>query len=157
METQNTAQQITTFVLALVLLIVGMFGLTYFSHPKRVFTPTMSEPVEAWPAMPGISQEIPEAMISRRVTLTGKQVCLQHRDTTGPQTLECAMGIQTTDGKYYGLDLALISQIPPAVQNGKTFTASGFLTPVEMLSTDQWQKYNMEGIFSVTDTVVIEK
>lgn len=157
METQNIAQQITTFVLALVLLIIGMFGLTYFAHPKPISIPTMSGQAETWPAMPGISQEIPEAMISRRVTLTGKQVCLPHRDTTGPQTLECAIGMQTTDGKYYGLDFALMSQIPPTIQNGNTFTASGLLTPVEMLSADHWQKYNMEGIFSVTDNVVIEK
>lgn len=156
METQNSAQQITTFVLAVILLIVGMFGLTYFAHPTRVFTPTMSEPAEAWPAIPDMTEEVPEAMISRRVTLTGRQVCLPHRDTMGPQTLECAMGIQTNDGKYYALDFTLMSQIPPTIQNGKTFTASGLLTPVQMLSTDQWQKYNMEGIFSVTDSVVIE-
>ena len=34
---------------------------------------------------------------------TGEFVCLPHRDTSGPQTLECAMGLKADDGTYYGL------------------------------------------------------
>lgn len=34
---------------------------------------------------------------------TGQIVCLPHKVKTGPQTTECALGIQTDDGKYYGV------------------------------------------------------
>jgi hypothetical protein len=36
-------------------------------------------------------------------TLEGTAVCLPHKDTDGPQTLECAIGIKTIDGTYYGI------------------------------------------------------
>lgn len=91
-----------------------------------------------------------------RATLTGVQTCLPHKDTSRPQTLECAIGMQTDAGEYYALDFAFMSQIPPEIENGQRFTASGTITPIERLSSDHWQKYDIEGIFSVTDSVVVE-
>lgn len=91
-----------------------------------------------------------------RATLTGVQTCLPHKDTSSPQTLECAIGMQTDSGEYYALDFNLMSQTPPEIQSGQRFTASGTITPIERLSSDHWQKYNVEGIFSVTDSVQIE-
>jgi hypothetical protein len=92
-----------------------------------------------------------------RGTLSGATVCLPHKDTTGPQTKECAFGFKTEAGEYYVLDFNLMSRIPPEkFQTGVSLTASGIVTPIEMLSTDQWQKYNVQGIFSVTDFVVID-
>lgn len=88
-----------------------------------------------------------------RATLTGVQVCLPHKNTDGPTTLECAIGMKTDAGEHYALDFSLMSQIPPSIQDGDRFEASGMVTPIEMLSTDQWQKYDVEGIFSVTDGV----
>lgn len=37
------------------------------------------------------------------VTYMGKVVCLPHKNTSGPQTLECALGLLTNDGKYHAL------------------------------------------------------
>lgn len=91
-----------------------------------------------------------------RATLTGVQTCLPHKDTSGPQTLECAIGMKTDAGEYYAIDFMLMSQIPPTIQDGDRFTASGLVTPIDYLSSDQWQKYDIEGIFSVTDTVQVE-
>lgn len=91
-----------------------------------------------------------------RATLTGTHTCLPHRDTSGPQTMECAFGMETDDGRYFALDFSLMSQIPPRVQSGDRFTASGLVTPIENLSSDHWRKYDVEGIFSVTDGVIIE-
>ncbi len=93
-------------------------------------------------------------VVSYRGTLTGTQVCLPHADPTGPQTKECALGMKTDSGEYYALDFGTYSQgLPPNFADGERFTATGLITPVEMLSSDHWQKYNMEGILSVTDSV----
>ncbi len=89
-----------------------------------------------------------------RATLTGVQTCLPHKDTEGPQTLECAIGMKTDTGEYYVLDLNLMSQSGINISDGERFTASGVITPIERLNTDQWQKYNVKGIFSVTDSVI---
>ncbi len=91
-----------------------------------------------------------------RTTISGEQVCLPVKDTSGPVTLECAIGLKTDLGKYYALDFNLMSQTVPEIQNGQRFTASGVVTPIENLSSDHWQKYEVEGIFSVTDSVVVE-
>lgn len=37
------------------------------------------------------------------VTIKGESVCLPHRNTDGPQTMECAQGIKTSDGTYYAV------------------------------------------------------
>lgn len=36
-------------------------------------------------------------------TVEGTSVCLPHKNSSGPQTLECAVGIKAADGKYYGI------------------------------------------------------
>lgn len=87
-----------------------------------------------------------------QATLTGEYVCLPHRDTAGPQTLECAYGIKTEVGEHYALDFGADSQDPQDIIMGKKVTITGIITPIERLSTDQWQKYDVEGIFSVTDS-----
>ena len=92
-----------------------------------------------------------------RGTLTGEMVCLPHRDTSGPHTMECAFGMRTDSGEYYAVDLHLMLQEHAPLDTGVRFTANGLITPVEMLSSDHWQKYAIEGIFSVTDSLVIEE
>lgn len=91
-----------------------------------------------------------------RATLSGVQVCLPHKDTSGPQTLECALGLKTDSGEYYALNLQMLSQEQPVIPNGARVTANGLVTPIENLSSDRWQRYNVKGIFSVTDSVVVE-
>lgn len=88
-----------------------------------------------------------------RGTLEGETVCLPHRNTDGPQTLECAIGMRTDAGEYYAVDFSLLSQERPPVETGVRLRANGLITPIEMLSTDQWNIYDIEGVFSVTDSV----
>lgn len=92
-------------------------------------------------------------IVSYRGTLTGEVVCLPHADTEGPQTMECAYGLRTDTGEHYALDLSVMSQENPPLETGQRISANGLITPVEMLSSDHWQKYDIEGIFSVTDSV----
>jgi hypothetical protein len=101
----------------------------------------------------------PADVVPVRTSLSGTYVCLPHRNTSGPQTMECAFGIRTDDGKHYGIDFNLMSQTKPEnIEMGSRITANGLMTPVEMLSSDRWTTvYNIVGIFSVTDSLVITK
>lgn len=82
-------------------------------------------------------------------TLTGEVICLPHKDTSGPHTLECAFGLRTTDGLNFALDYgADYEKIP---QTGETVTVTGHVTPVQALSTLHWQKYDIVGIISVQE------
>jgi hypothetical protein len=95
----------------------------------------------------GAYSKIPE-----RATLTGVYTCLPHRNTNGPQTLECALGIKTDNGAYYALNAMLLSStdVWNTLQTGERIRIEGPLVPVEQLSTDIWQKYNIKGIMNVT-------
>ena len=91
-----------------------------------------------------------------RATLTGIHVCLPHKEKTDGETLECVAGIQTDEGTYYALDLALMSQTAEQIPSGTRFTASGLVTPIAYLSADRWEQYEVTGIFSITDSLVVE-
>lgn len=93
-------------------------------------------------------------VVSYTGALTGTQVCLPHADTDGPQTLECALGMKTDSGEFYALDFGeTLDGLPPGLQSDERFSVTGLITPVEMLSSDHWQKYAIEGIISVTEPV----
>lgn len=99
----------------------------------------------------------PTSATQLRTTLRGQVICLPHRDTSGPQTLECAYGLKADDGNSYAINANLVSQEIPAYNVGDTIKANGTITPIEQLSADIWQKYDVVGIFSITDSLVIEK
>jgi hypothetical protein len=38
------------------------------------------------------------------ITISGTLICLPHKNTDGPQTMECAFGLKGEDGNNYGLN-----------------------------------------------------
>ncbi len=98
-------------------------------------------------------QRNPSEITPYNGTLSGEYVCLPHKNQNGPQTLECALGMKTNTDEYYALDFNLMSQEQPNLKTGDRFTATGLITPVELLNTNQWNKYSIEGIFSITGPI----
>jgi hypothetical protein len=92
-----------------------------------------------------VNKEVP-APTKQEITLTGEFTCLPHKDTSGPQTMECAYGLKTADGKYYAIDTH--KNFP----SGKIITVTGTLVPVEALNTDTFNKYDIVGIVNVTSS-----
>lgn len=86
----------------------------------------------------------------QNATLSGTYTCLPHADTTGPQTEECAFGIHTDEGDYYAVNFGESAEAMQQFQSGAHIKAEGFIVIKEALSSDQWQKYNMKGVFTVT-------
>jgi hypothetical protein len=86
--------------------------------------------------------------LPKQVTVTGIWECLPHKDTNGPQTMECAFGIQADDGSHYAIDTRLMSEYPVDYATGSRVRVQGTLTPVEALSSIQ--KYDIKGIVSAT-------
>ena len=86
-------------------------------------------------------------MLPAPTTLAGVATCLPHRDTEGPQTLECALGLRTDDGIYYALDLAALPDEERILASGNArIEVTGMLVPIELLSSDQWMRYDVAGI-----------
>lgn len=87
----------------------------------------------------------------RRLLLMGTVTCLPHADTSGPVTMECAIGLEAEDGKYYALDFNVLETSEAfGLETGTRVEAEGLFTPLMALSTDHWAKYNVEGILTVT-------
>lgn len=95
-------------------------------------------------------QEAPIDSTPKSITLVGTYLCLPHIDTTGPQTEECAFGIQADTGEFYAVNFGASAQAMQQFQANARVRAEGFVVPKEALSTDQWNKYDMKGIFTVT-------
>ncbi len=87
---------------------------------------------------------------SQQVTLSGTYECLPHLDAEGPQTEECAFGFVTDDGVHYAVNFGASADAMQKFQSGAHVTAEGFVVPRDALSTDEWQKYNMKGMFTIT-------
>lgn len=126
---------LSTIVLIVVILVAGFYAFNAYIYQEKQ----------------GDNTDI----TSYRGTLSGEVVCLPHKGD-GPHTMECAYGLKTDAGEHYALDLAAMSQQHPPLETGERFTANGLITPIEMLSSDHWQTYDIVGIFSVTDSVVTE-
>lgn len=106
------------------------------------FTKEKSDKLDVYGAA-GDSQNILDeigGMQGTQVTKTGTVICLPHKNASGPQTLECAIGIKEQSGKNYGVrsdDFGSVS----SMQNGRKVEVSGTLYP-----PDSNNKYNIEGV-----------
>lgn len=100
------------------------------------------------------TKPVEEIETSRDVTLQGTWVCLPHQ-VAGSEVakMECAYGFKTDEGKHYALDLSAIT-LPAdfigSLQVGDRVTVSGLLVPIEQISNNIWQKYDVRGIIKVT-------
>lgn len=81
---------------------------------------------------------------TNKVSLTGKLVCLPHKNSDGPQTLECAYGFRTEGGTYYALrEKDQSNPVLNAVPNDETVEVSGTLQEGTSAT------YKMEGTITV--------
>lgn len=102
------------------------------------------------PIAPIYPVDQPALEVPAQTSLTGEQSCLPHRNTQGPVTMECALGIKADDGFYYALDLGKLDQeVVMKVWASQQLTVEGLLVPIEQLSSDSWQKYQIEGVMRV--------
>lgn len=130
------AKHILGIIMFLCLVFVGVSGYVIY---RGLFNP---------PPPAEINEEL------KRASFVGVYICLPLKDTNAVPTAECAIGMRTDEGTYYALDFGLMEQTVPMLTDGERFSASGVITPLSYLSTDQWQKYPIVGIFSVTDSFV---
>lgn len=86
----------------------------------------------------------------QNVTLSGTYVCLPHLNPGEVQTEQCVFGLKTDDGIYYMVNFGASANAMDMFQSGEHIKAEGFTVIKEALSTNMWDKYNMKGIFTIT-------
>ncbi len=131
-----TMKKLYILIIAAVIIILGALAISLLQSPTGTPLPGTN---------PG---DIPQP-IAATTTLRGMFICLPHRDTSGPQTLECALGLKDNDGNYYAIDASAVSSTSNMPMNTE-FRVTGLLVPIEAISNDQMQKYNIKGIMKVS-------
>jgi hypothetical protein len=82
--------------------------------------------------------------VSQTMTLEGTVACLPHKNADGPQTLECAVGLKTNGGKYYGLkNESTDTTLSEAAGSDRKVTITGALV------TSSDTIYKIEGTINV--------
>lgn len=127
-------------VMRIILLLIAsaliLFGLAYAKIPKPYLldSPVSPSPI---PSSPAYTSGMP-------ITLSGEFVCLPHRNTSGPQTMECAFGLKTPEGMYYALrDSDPTYKHISSIATGKKGTVTG------MLEKREDKKYPTEGVIVI--------
>jgi hypothetical protein len=94
-----------------------------------------------------IEQSQPSSPV--QITISGEITCLP-KIGSGPQTLECALGLKGDDGKYYGLrNLSSLDPEYKFSQDGKQVEVTGILNSEEIKGPDG-NKYDITGVIDVT-------
>ena len=99
------------------LIFSAIFALIVFVVAVVIFVATKGRGTPTDTAVP------PEGAIN----LQGTFVCLPHKDTSGPQTEECAYGLQDDSGRYFALN--------DSVNNYKNLTQYPMNTEVDVKGT----------------------
>ena len=87
----------------------------------------------------------------KEITITGEMVCLPHRNTSGPQTLECAFGLKSNGGKYYAL-----RDSDPEYSNISSASMGEQVTVNGTFTSQNNSKYQDIGIILVDSITTIE-
>lgn len=111
-------------IVCAILLVIGIAAIAKTQFDRR--TPDMPE---------GYGQ----------VTLRGETVCLPHKDTDGPTTLECAFGLRAANGDYYALDMSAVAEEGVFFDTGKNMTLKGIIDSSEAAAS----KYDIQGTLRV--------
>jgi len=88
-----------------------------------------------------------------RMVVEGEYICLPHRNQEGPQTLECAFGLQGDDGSYYALSFMLLSSTDwTSLSSGSRIRVEGPYAP-----DDGTSRYPIVGTISVTSLELLDQ
>ena len=134
-----------SIIISILAALILICGAIYYNYNKN-FAENPQNPYLSGT----VSEKGPYSQIPQRKTVEGVTECLPHRNTSGPQTLECAFGIKETGTNYhYAVNLNLLAQ-QYSFETGVNISVEGVFVPIEQISTNMWQKYNIVGIISVT-------
>lgn len=124
-------QKLLPILAVLLGLIVGTL-VYYVQRPGPLVAndPSLSDAARRSANMSGNDKNKTPKQSTEVVTKQGTITCLKHANATGPQTMECAIGLELADGTAYGLqsdDPTTVGSIP----TGETVTVTGTIVTSE--------------------------
>lgn len=80
------------------------------------------------------------------VSIKGTTLCLPHKDTNGPQTLECAYGLKDEKGQYYA-----IRDLDPTYKNISQLAMNSEVTLVGNFREETSKVYPIIGAIEISE------
>ncbi len=121
--------------LLIVFVLLVVTGLAYLAIALYKSSPTNNEP----------TPEVVSVPAAGPITARGTIVCLPHKNTDGPQTLECAYGLKDESGRYFGM-----SDTDPEYKNISNLTMNTSVTVNGTFKPEESDRYQSIGIIAVT-------
>jgi hypothetical protein len=121
------------------ILVLGVGGYLAFSP-----TPTTSVPPADQTAI------LPPAGAPETITISGTYTCLPLQDDSESKT-DCAFGLKADSGEYYAVNFGASAGSMADFNKGAHIVAKGFIITRENLHPDNWKKFSMIGLFTVTE------
>jgi hypothetical protein len=90
MKTAHVSKIPLKYLIVLLLLVIALVGSLALLPSQKSLSEDKQEPK-------------PSQTVEKIITVEGTAACLPHKDTTRPQTMECALGFKADDGTYYAL------------------------------------------------------
>lgn len=118
------------------------------SYPRQCRTADGKHFVEVIPEQ---NNQIKKPDEAKDFTIQGMVICLPHKDTSGPQTMECAYGLRGNDGKNYSL-----RDTDPEYKNISTIPMNEFVIVVGKFFPKEDERYNSVGRIDITSITVVE-
>lgn len=127
--------QYTFGIIAVVLIVV--IGVYITTRPNATSTkPSLP---------PSVTAATPE-----HVTLIGTYTCLPLLDAAAPNS-DCAFGIKTDSGDYYAVNFGASAGSMADFKASAHIKAKGFIILRGDLRPDNWKKFSMLGLFTITE------
>ena len=156
-QKKNTTRRIIISIVVLLIIAgAGIAGVYYWNMLRNKAVGSYDECVAAGNP---IHESSPESCSTpdgkhyinqhTEVSLEGTAVCLPHKNTEGLQTLECAVGIKTADGTFYGVSGDTSNVLAKNTGTNKKVRITGKIEP----STDTI--YNITQLIAVTKIELI--
>ena len=93
-----------------------------------------------------------DSPVLKPISISGKLACLPHRDKTGPQTEECAIGVMDEEGVFYGLlGMRQEDLIDGTLSTNSFVDVSGILDSTRATDPALWDRYDVFGTIMVSN------
>lgn len=93
---------------------------------------------------------------SREVVFEGVLDCLPHKQTEGPVTQECALGLRVNNETYYGVSTNRFSSRGViALPVGTAVRVRGKLEPIEKSGSGRLRAYDVKGVVKTSSLTAI--
>lgn len=134
------------------LVVIFATGGALITSQNKINTSQKPFPVVTIASTPTLIPTLSEVSHSP-ITIKGTIGCLQPKNKIGPQLLLCAIGLKTSDGRYFSLNFINRSDLTSdKTAGGNEVSVTGTLSPAPQSSP-----YNSNGTINVTEIIVTSK